>query len=189
MAFINNTQEGDTTTNLVLEEWTNDVTERKKATETEQRKWDAAFRNDITFEEARTDLMTNQTDPYLFRSYMLQIWKKMTAEHEQSYPVLSDYQNRVIRWECGRHMTKMIHTPTCRMSGMPYMYNPEIDYTFSTVDNDSTRALYHMTGPCSSWPGHIGYCWNGTTADNRACAHTGGGSLPSSPFLLPFRSM
>jgi len=74
----------------------------------------------------------------------------------------------------------MIHT--CGWS-REFAYDPNTEYRFEAIEEDgrqnSQNALkYIIGGPCSSWTGHAGYCWNKTMADNRPHAATwpdGGG--------------
>lgn len=157
----------------------------------EQRKKDAEISRNISREDARRDLFLNQKSPFLFRKYMLDYYNRLTNEYLQSYPTLSDYQKRTIREESGREVNRIIHQ--CGKSGMPGDYDPFAEWKFDIPFDENGRKdganllRYTFGGPCSSWPGHNGYCWDGTYFDDRNCAHTGGGHVTFT--RQPFKSL
>jgi hypothetical protein len=112
----------------------------------------------ISIEDARKDLLTNGDAPLLFRKYMKNYYTNIIAEWEQSWPNLSTQQLYNVTLVVGDHMRyKVLGCEHYSMNS----YSPDKDY----VLND------FKAHPCSSWPGHSGYCWNKTMCDNRASYH------------------
>lgn len=140
----------------ILNEWETELDEKRRMREAEdrerkfvadimQREWDAAFRTEITFDEAKRDLRIHPRNPFLFRKYMRIYWERMTKEWEQSYPVLSEAQKARIRVECGRELQKLVGPGDCgRENWREYAYDPEAAYTFT----GETGLKYHVRHVC-----------------------------------------
>lgn len=186
-------KDSDLAQELLAQEWLEDLEKeaeqkklRREDDTMETRRMEAEFSSNITREDARRDLFLNQKSPFLFRKYMLEYWNRLTNEYLQSYPVLSDYQKRVIREECGREVNRVIHR--CGLAGMPGDYDPFAEWKFDIPYDEHGRKdganllRYSFGGPCSSWPGHTGYCWNGTYYDDRNFAFAGNGEISRQPF-------
>ena len=146
----------------------------------ETRKMEAEFATNIKREDARRDLFLNQKSPYLFRKYMLEYWNRLTNEYLESYPTLSDYQRRTINNACANEVVRIVHQ--CGYCCVPDdQFDPHDEWIFEIPYDERPKGKNGTTlgvdtrywvksrfgGPCSSWPGHAGYCWNGTYHDDR----------------------
>jgi len=132
-----------------------------------------AYRHAHTIKEetpiraAVRDLIENPEQPLVFRDYIRNYAKTFDCEAPKDpwahdfVPTGDGYDE--YRWRrykqdlaeyCGRHLTKMLE---CEHGGAKSV-DPSLDWTY--LGGQST--IKGMMGPCSQWPGHIGYCWEGT---------------------------
>jgi hypothetical protein len=129
----------------------------------EHRKEIAFCAHNISEEDARKDLLTNQDDPFLFRKWLelqyettpLYIMEVKDEQHKQN--LVGDYIGikviKLIGCKCGNNSS--------------FRIDPFKEWRYASGQYN----LKALKGPCSVWSGHIGYCWEGTMADNRNFAH------------------
>jgi hypothetical protein len=119
----------------------------------------------VSMEDARTDLLTNPDDPFLFRKW-LELQYETTPQdimevkdERRKQELVADY--------IGLKVLKLLG---CVHHGSSYPIDPFKEWRYASGQYN----LKGLKGPCSVWIGHMGYCWEGTMADNRTGAHTGG---------------
>jgi hypothetical protein len=98
----------------------------------------------ITENEARLDLFYNKETPFIFRKYLRNIADSLP---EGAGPAVI---------HCGNAVRKILG---CDCGGAI-----EIDPTKAWKYLWGQYSIKGLKGPCSSWTGHIGYCWEGSAA-------------------------
>lgn len=159
-------KDSDLAQELLAQEWSNELdgylTEKTRRQYLENipiRKLQAENSSNITKEEAIRDLRENGDTPFLFRKYMLEYWKKTTAEWEQSWNPLSDDQRYRILIECGRHLKTIMKWDH---DGFEFPFNPRDEWTWDAHTypdgrRNSQFALKYRIAPLEHWSGHIKY--------------------------------
>jgi hypothetical protein len=145
----------------MLTSWVPELCSRKAAEDREKRSAEAFCAHVVDNEAAKLDLIRNPDSPFLFRK-----WLVLQSEQAPAYMrELKDAgKPEVMTTYIGR---KVIDLIGCKCGNNTYFdIHPEVEYTYSSI-----KAL---KGPCSSWYGHTGYCWEGTM-----CYNSSGEPIPA----------
>ena len=119
----------------------------------------------VSMEDARTDLLTNPDDPFLFRKW-LELQYETTPQdimevkdERRKQELVADYIG-----------TKVIKLLGCKCGNNSWFpIDPFKEWRYASGQYN----IKALKGQCIVWEG-AGYCWEGTMADNRTGAHTGG---------------
>ena len=155
---------------VALDEWVNQIAasqceEATKKQTPEYRQSEAFCKHDVSSTDARNDLFAYPDSPFLFRKWIMLQSEQAPADIREcktarKTEIMSTYIGQrvigLLGCGCGNNTHFDIH--------------PDVEYTYSSIKS--------LKGPCSVWSGHIGYCWEGTMADNRTQA----GTMPQGEF-------
>ena len=131
----------------------------------EKRRVDAEAMDTITMEEARIDLFRNKNTPFVFQKYLRDFGKTIVRSSNQEYMTENEWLNQHVHPACGRMVRQMFG---CEHGKAVESISPNI--CGGTCEPWTYIQIAMSLGPCSQWTGHIGCCWEGTFADNRAHA-------------------
>lgn len=129
--------------------------EKKVQDAIEKRRLDAEAMETITLEQARDDLFTNKETPFVFMKYLHDFaktifrpvnWAYMSDEEWNAH-VYERVGRNVQDMICADHRTRTSINPSGHSAGRG-------GWTYNHVKSS--------LGPCQSWSGHAGYCWEGT---------------------------
>lgn len=163
------TKESDFVQEVLAQEWCNEMNgleyylkekvRREYLDNIPRRKDYAETASNITKEEAIKDLREHGETPFLFRKYMIEFWKKITAEWESSRGRLTNQDQNDIMIECGRHVKQIMKWDHC---GRDLLYDPTQEWTWDAYPDSEGRrsgryALKIAISPVELWGGHIKY--------------------------------
>lgn len=163
------------TMDSLLDDWVSDINTTAAALEQKQHsptyRQEAAFcAHSVSTEDAKNDLLMNPNDPFLFRKWLELRGEDVQLEFEPTdTEQIKEYRREKHRERVSEYTgSRVIMLLGCNCgNNSNFKIDPSCEWRYSSGDFN----IKARKGPCSVWPGHIGYCWEGTMLKG---AHPGG---------------